>query len=31
MKNDANDAIMRTADSVYHTLRVPMNEKLVFL
>ena len=31
MKNDANDPIIRTADSVYHTLRVAMNGKLVFL
>jgi hypothetical protein len=30
-KNDTNETIMRTADSVYHTLRVAMNGKLVFL
>ena len=31
MKNDANEPIIRTAESVYHTLRVAMNGKLVFL
>src|SRR5690242_8420486 len=30
-KNDANETTMRIADSVYHTLRVAMNGKLVFL
>ena len=31
MKNDANEPIIRMAESVYHTLRVAMNGKLVFL
>src|SRR5688500_13625882 len=31
MKNDAKQMIMSTVESVYHTLRVAMNGKLVFL
>jgi hypothetical protein len=31
MKNDAKLTTIRMADSVYHTLRVAMNGKLVFL
>ena len=31
VKKDPNETIMRTADSVYHTLRVAMNGNLVFL
>ena len=30
VKNDASETIMSTADSVYHTLRVAMNGKLVW-